>query len=34
LIDDIKKAVEKIESFTKGFTFEEFAKDAQTVGKI
>lgn len=31
---DIKEAVEKIETFTKGFTFEEFAKDIKTVDAV
>jgi uncharacterized protein with HEPN domain len=33
-IHDIKEAVEKIESFTKGFTFEDFSKDAKTVDAV
>ena len=31
---DIKEAVEKIEIFTKGFTFEEFVKDTKTVDAV
>jgi hypothetical protein len=31
---DIKEELEKIETFTKGFTFEEFAKDAKTVDAV
>jgi uncharacterized protein with HEPN domain len=30
-LHDVKEAVEKIETFTKGYTFEEFAGDAKTV---
>ncbi len=30
----IKEAVEKIETFTKGFTFEEFAEDTKTVDAV
>ena len=33
-LHDIKEAVEKIETFTKGFTFEEFVKDAKTVDAV
>jgi uncharacterized protein with HEPN domain len=33
-LHDIKEAVEKIETFTKGFTFEEFAKDTKTVDAV
>ena len=33
-LHDIKEAVEKIETFTKGFTFKEFAKDAKTVDAV
>jgi uncharacterized protein with HEPN domain len=31
---DIKEAVEKIETFTRGFTFEEFVEDAKTVDAV
>jgi uncharacterized protein with HEPN domain len=31
---DIREAVEKIDTFTKGFTFEEFAEDAKTVDAV
>ena len=31
---DIKEAVEKIETFTKGFTFEEFSLDTKTVDAV
>jgi uncharacterized protein with HEPN domain len=33
-LHDIKEAVEKIETFTKGFTFEEFAEDIKTVDAV
>jgi len=33
-LHDIKEAVEKIEAFTKGFTFEEFVKDTKTVDAV
>jgi uncharacterized protein with HEPN domain len=33
-LHDIKEAVEKIETFTKGFTFEKFAEDAKTVDAV
>jgi uncharacterized protein with HEPN domain len=33
-LHDIKEAVEKIETFTKGLTFEEFAKDTKTVDAV
>jgi uncharacterized protein with HEPN domain len=33
-LHDIKEAIEKIETFTKGFTFEEFAEDAKTVDAV
>jgi uncharacterized protein with HEPN domain len=33
-LHDIKEAVEKIETFTKGFSFEEFVKDAKTVDAV
>jgi len=33
-LHDIKEALEKIETFTKGFTFEEFAEDAKTVDAV
>jgi uncharacterized protein with HEPN domain len=33
-LHDIIEAVEKIETFTKGFTFEEFVKDAKTVDAV
>ena len=33
-LHDIKEAVEKIETFTKGFTFEEFAQDTKTVDAV
>jgi len=31
---DIQQAIEKIETFTRGFTFEEFAQDAKTVDAV
>ena len=33
-LHDIKQAVEKIETFTKGFAFEEFAQDTKTVDAV
>ena len=33
-LHDIKEATEKIETFTKGFTFEEFTQDAKTVDAV
>jgi uncharacterized protein with HEPN domain len=33
-LHDIKEAVEKIETFTKGFTFKEFTEDAKTVDAV
>jgi uncharacterized protein with HEPN domain len=33
-LHDIKEGVEKIETFTKGFPFEEFAQDAKTVDAV
>jgi uncharacterized protein with HEPN domain len=33
-LHDIKEAIEKIETFTKEFTFEEFVKDAKTVDAV
>ena len=33
-LHDIKEAVEKIEAFTKGFTFEQFAEDVKTVDAV
>ena len=33
-LHDIKEAIEKIETFTKGFTFEEFAEDDKTVDAV
>lgn len=33
-LHDIKEAVKKIETFTKGFTFEEFAQDIKTVDAV
>jgi uncharacterized protein with HEPN domain len=33
-LHDIKEAVEKIETFTKGYTFEEFSKDSKTVDAV
>jgi hypothetical protein len=33
-LHDIIEAVDKIETFTKGFTFEEFAEDAKTVDAV
>ena len=33
-LHDIKEAVEKIEIFTKGSTFEEFVEDAKTVDAV
>jgi len=33
-LHDIKEAVEKIETFTKGFTFEKFVKDTKTVDAV
>ena len=33
-LHDIKEAVEKIDAFTKGFTFEEFVKDTKTVDAV
>ena len=33
-LHDIREAAEKIETFTKGFTFEEFAKDTKTVDAV
>jgi len=33
-LHDIKEAVDKIETFTEGFTFEEFAQDAKTVDPV
>lgn len=33
-LHDIKEAVEKIETFTKGFTLEEFAQDTKTVDAV
>jgi uncharacterized protein with HEPN domain len=33
-LHDIKEAVEKIETFTEGFTFEEFAQDVKTVDAV
>jgi uncharacterized protein with HEPN domain len=33
-LNDIKEAAEKIETFTMGFTFEEFVKDAKTVDAV
>jgi len=33
-LHDIKEAVEKIETFTKGFTFEKFAEDIKTVDAV
>jgi uncharacterized protein with HEPN domain len=33
-LHDIKEAVEKIETFTEGFTFKEFAEDTKTVDAV
>ena len=33
-LHDIKEAVEKIEAFTKGFTFEELLKSRKTVDAV
>jgi len=33
-LHDVKEAIEKIETFTKGFTFEEFAEDDKTVDAV
>lgn len=33
-LHDIKEAVEKIETFTKGFSFEEFTEDTKTVDAV
>jgi uncharacterized protein with HEPN domain len=33
-LHDIKEAAEKIETFTKGFTFEQFAQDTKTVDAV
>lgn len=33
-LHDIKEAIEKIETFTEGFTFEGFAEDDKTVDAV
>lgn len=33
-LHDIKEAIERIETFTMGFTFEEFAEDDKTVDAV